>query len=74
MIEALLNKPSTKPDFGSVGSMLSSSVLTRAKSFMPEFITTTDRILSDPNNHRMDINIKDQSIPFDQPEEVQLPG
>jgi len=63
MIETLLSKPSKKPDFKSELQALlaSSSILTKAKAFMPEFVASTDRILSDPtNSFKMDITIQDQ--------------
>lgn len=64
MIESLLNKPSgKKPDFKSeLQSLLaSSSILMKAKAFMPEFVASTDKILSDPNhNFKMDITIQDE--------------
>lgn len=50
MIESLLAKPSTKPDFkqGVQGLLAGSSILNKARAFMPEFVAETDRILSDP--------------------------
>jgi hypothetical protein len=60
MIESLLAKPTLKPDFKSGLQALlgSSSVLMKAKAFMPEFISTTDRMLNDPNASKyMDIQI-----------------
>lgn len=60
MIESLLAKPSQKPDFKTgLQTLLSqSSVLMKAKAFMPEFISTTDRMLNDPNAYKhMDIQI-----------------
>ena len=60
MIESLLAKPSQKPDFkNGLQSLLSqSSVLTKAKAFMPEFVATTDKIINDPNFSKgMDIQI-----------------
>ena len=44
MIEGLLAKPSTKPNFAMVDS--SSSVLNNVRAFLPEFIKSTDRLLS----------------------------
>jgi len=44
-VEALLAKPSKKP---AIGPVTQSKVLQRAAQFMPEFIKTTDKILSDP--------------------------
>ena len=63
MIESLLSKPSKKPDFKSELQALlaQSSVLTKAKAFMPEFVASTDKIISDPTNaYKMDIIIADQ--------------
>jgi hypothetical protein len=60
MIESLLAKPSQKPDFKSgLQALLSqSSVLMKAKAFMPEFISTTDLMRNDPNSSKyMDIQI-----------------
>jgi hypothetical protein len=60
MIESLLAKPTLKPDFKSgLQNLLSqSSVLMKAKAFMPEFISTTDRMLNEPNSSKhMDIQI-----------------
>lgn len=79
MIETMLSKPNKKPDFAAeLKSLLSNSVLTRAKAFVPEFIATTDKILSDPNNHRMDIVIRDQANIFNETElefeTEQVPG
>lgn len=45
MIEGLLAKPSTKPNF-SMASIQGNSALDRVRSFLPEFITSTDRLLS----------------------------
>jgi hypothetical protein len=60
MIETMLSKPKQKPDFaGGLKGLLSNSVLNKVKAFMPEFISTTDRILSDPNHFKMDIVIRD---------------
>jgi hypothetical protein len=63
MIESLLSKPSKKPDFKSELQALlaTSNILTKAKAFMPEFVASTDRILSDPNHtFKMDITIQDE--------------
>ena len=46
IIEALLAKPSKKPDFAGLPDM--PDVLKRAQAFLPEFIQSTDRILSNP--------------------------
>jgi hypothetical protein len=45
MIESLLAKPSKKPDFTMVPQ---SDILKRVQTFLPAFISNTDRILSDP--------------------------
>lgn len=61
MIESLLAKPSSKPDFATVSQ---SDVLKKVQAFLPAFISNTDRILSDPTAnqaHQMDIQIKEQS-------------
>lgn len=63
MIESLLVKPSQKPDFksGLQTLLTSGSALTKAKAFMPEFVSSTDRILNDPTQHNhMDILISGQ--------------
>jgi len=60
MIESLLSKPSKKPDFknGLQALLTQSSVLTKAKAFLPEFVASTDRIISDPTSaKKMDIKI-----------------
>ena len=44
MISGLLAKPSTKPNFGQIDA--NSSILNKVRAFMPEFITSTDRLLS----------------------------
>ena len=57
MIEGLLAKPSAKPDFAQLPT---SGILRKAQAFLPEFISNTDRILSDPNlcrDKQMDIKI-----------------
>lgn len=62
MIESLLSKPSKKPDFKSELQTLlaSSNILTKAKAFMPEFVASTDKILSDPTHaFKMDIAIEE---------------
>ena len=46
IIQGLLAKPSAKPNFGQLPQ---SNVLKKAQAFLPEFIQSTDRILSDPN-------------------------
>jgi hypothetical protein len=59
IIESLLAKPSKKPDFG---AFKQSDVLKKAQMFMPKFIQTTDRLLSDPEllkTHQMDIKVVD---------------
>ena len=43
LVETLLAKPSKKPDFASVEP---SSILKQAQAFLPEFIQSTDKILS----------------------------
>ena len=50
MIESLLVKPSQKPDFknGLQALLSQSNVLMKAKAFMPEFVSSTDRMLNDP--------------------------
>lgn len=61
MIESLLAKPSSKPNFAMVAQ---SDVLKKVQAFLPAFISSTDRILSDPqamSSHMMDIKIRDQS-------------
>jgi hypothetical protein len=63
MIESLLAKPSQKPDFknGLQSLLSSSSALTKAKAFMPQFVATTDRLLNDPSHAKqMDIEIIEQ--------------
>ena len=58
MIESLLAKPSKKPQFKDLAG--TSDVLKRAKAFMPEFIHSTDKILSCPSDQfSMDIQIND---------------
>ena len=62
MIESLLAKPSKKPDFS---SFKGSDVLKRAQQFIPMFISTTDRLLSDPEllkQHKMDIQVVDNTM------------
>jgi len=57
-----LAKPSKKPDFS---SFKGSDVLKRAQQFMPMFITTTDRLLSDPEllrQNQMDIQVVDNTM------------
>ena len=57
MIESLLAKPTTKPDFT---SMKDTAALNRVKMFMPDFVKETDRLLSDPSFVKgMDIKIRD---------------
>ena len=57
MIESLLAKPTTKPDFT---SMKETSALNKVKMFMPDFVKETDRLLSDPSYVKtMDIKIRD---------------
>ena len=60
IIESLLSKPSKKPDFA---SFKQSDILKRAQEFMPKFIQTTDRLLSDPEllrQNQMDIQVIQQ--------------
>ena len=45
IVEALLSKPSAKPNFGALPQ---SSILMQARTFLPDFIQSTDKILSDP--------------------------
>lgn len=62
MIESMLSKPSKKPDFKTELQALlaSSSILTKARAFMPEFVASTEKILSDPSGaYKMDIIIQD---------------
>lgn len=40
---------------------------------MPEFISTTDRILNEPSKYKMDIKILDQNEPGYKSQEIQ-PG
>eukprot|EP00347_Sterkiella_histriomuscorum_P007590 403348336 len=57
IIENLLAKPVKKPDFA---AFKGSDVLKRAQQFMPMFISTTDRLLSDPEllkQNQMDIKL-----------------
>ena len=57
MIESLLAKPTTKPDFT---SMKETSALNKVKMFMPDFVKETDKLLSDPSCVKtMDIKIRD---------------
>ena len=63
MIESMLSKPAKKPDFkNELQALLAqSNILMKAKAFMPEFVATTDKILSDPTNaKKMDILIFEQ--------------
>ncbi len=58
----MLAKPSKKPDFS---SFKTSEVLKKAQQFMPMFISTTDRLLSDPEllkSHQMDIQVVDNTM------------
>jgi hypothetical protein len=55
VVESLLAKPSKKPDFS---DFTSSSVLKNVRSFLPEFITSTDKLLSSGIG-KMDIDIMD---------------
>ena len=55
VVEGLLAKPSKKPDFT---SFTSSSVLQNVRTFLPEFITSTDKLLS-TGAGQMDIDIMD---------------
>ena len=50
MIETLLSKPSSKPDYSFIPK---SDVLKRAQVFLPSFISNTDKILSDPHERQM---------------------
>ncbi len=57
MVESLLAKPSTKPDFS---SFQVPDVLKRAQAFLPAFISNTDKILSNPElkqASQMDVQI-----------------
>lgn len=54
----MMLKQKSKP--ASFGIIQESEVLKKAQKFLPQFITETDRILSDPSvakQHKMDINI-----------------
>ena len=56
----MLAKPSKKPDFS---SFKQSDILKRAQEFMPKFIHTTDRLLSDPEllkQSQMDIQVQEE--------------
>lgn len=60
IVQALLSKPSNKPNFASLPQ---SSILKKAQTFLPEFIQSTDKILSDPNlcmEKQMDVKIAEQ--------------
>ena len=60
IVEALLSKPSTKPNFGALPQ---SSVLKQARCFLPDFIQSTDKILSDPalcKEKQMNVKIAEQ--------------
>ena len=73
MIESLLAKPSAKPNFAMLPQ---SDVLKKVQAFLPAFISSTDRILSDPaacQTHQMDIKIRDQTA-SDEPELKWQPG
>ncbi|CDW83482.1 UNKNOWN [Stylonychia lemnae] len=59
IIQGLLNKPSKKPDFK---NFRESDILKRAQQFIPMFIQTTDRLLSDPEllkQKQMDIQLEE---------------
>lgn len=63
IVESLLAKPSKKPDFASMSRAQQDmpSALKRVQTFLPEFITSTDKLLSMPlgqNKHDMDISIR----------------
>jgi hypothetical protein len=66
IIESLLAKPSKKPDFS---AFKGSDILKRAQQFMPKFVQTTDRLLSDPEllkTHQMDIKVIDKDAQKDE--------
>jgi hypothetical protein len=54
MVEAMLLKPSKKPDFKNQisGLLGQGSALNKAKAFMPGFISHTDKLLSCPEYAR----------------------
>lgn len=57
VVESLLAKPSAKPNFCALPAP---SILKRAQQFLPEFITSTDRMLADPEllkSKQMDVQI-----------------
>lgn len=69
IIESLLAKPTKKPDFS---AFKGSDILKKAQQFMPRFIQTTDRLLSDPEllkQHQMDIKVVDKEAAVDSSEE-----
>jgi len=59
IVESLLAKPSKKPDFGSLAPP---EILKRAQAFLPFFIQSTDKILSNPEllkSSQMDVKIRE---------------
>lgn len=57
IVESLLAKPSKKPNFAAV---MQPDILKRAQAFLPAFIQSTDKILSNPDLLRasqMDVKI-----------------
>ena len=77
IVESLLAKPSQKPDFASV--MMQGGqpdILKRAQAFLPAFISSTDKILSNPEalkQSQMDVKITqaEEFNPATQEEEFQ---
>lgn len=69
IIESLLLKPTKKPDFS---AFKGSEILKKAQQFIPVFIQTTDRLLSDPEllkTHQMDIKVVDKNAAIEATEE-----
>ena len=64
VVESLLSKPMTKPDFSqALNFSTSNSVLKQAQQFLPEFARQTDQILNDPFLlHKANIEMQIQQL------------